>query len=66
MKFEAAFYDEQAKSGARSGSHIASAMKRLEQVLLIFAGNADPLVPNDAYRVGPIPLNRETYGRPRL
>ena len=66
VEFHATFYHEQAESGARAGFHIASAMERLEQVLVIFTGDTDSLVTNDADRVHPIPLNRETHGRSGL
>src|SRR5258705_7922845 len=66
MQFDTAFYQEQAKPGARASPDIASAMEGFEQVLLIFSGNADSPVANDAHCVGPIPLDREQDRRARL
>src|ERR1041385_3031826 len=66
MEFDTAFDHEQAESGARPGSHIASAVERPEQLLLIFPGNADPLVANNAHHVSPVPLNREVNSRPGI
>lgn len=66
MEFDTALYHEQAKSGARPRSHIAAAVERFEQVLLIFGGNADPMVANCAHRIDSLTLYRETNGRSRL
>ena len=66
MELDAAFDDEQTQAGAWPRSDIAAAMERFEQMLLIFDGNADSTVANDAYRVSPIPLDGEAHPRPGL
>src|SRR6266699_4750360 len=66
MEFDTTLYHEQAKSGARTRTHIVPAMESLEQMLVIFHGNANSLVAKGAYRVRPVPLNREPHGRSGL
>src|SRR5262245_57603476 len=66
MKFDTTFYHEQAEPSARSGSYISPTVESLEQVRLIFAGDADPLVANNAYRVSSILFNRENDNRSGL
>ena len=68
VQFCAAFHQQQAKPRARTGSDVATAMKGLEQSLLIVFRNADSLIANGAHRVRPVPLEpgREPTHQPRV
>ena len=59
-------HQKEAESGAGPRSHVAAAVKDLEQVLLIFLRNADPMITNGTHCVTPIPFNRELHRRSRL
>jgi hypothetical protein len=66
VQIGAALYQQQAEPGARPRSNVAATMKGLEQMLLIFLRNADPLVLDGAYCIRPGPLNFEAHRCPRL
>ena len=61
VQFSAAFYQQQAKPGAGTSSHIAAPMEGLEQLLLIDVGDADPLIANDAYGFSSVAFHCKMY-----
>src|SRR5438093_6471157 len=62
MQVGAALHQQQAKARARARADVAAAMKSAEQMLLVFLGNADPLVANPAHRVASFPRHKEMHG----
>src|ERR1051325_1794635 len=57
MQVGAAFHQQQAESGSRTGSYVAPPIKGLKQLLLIVLRNANPPIADDADRVAPVALN---------
>src|SRR5262249_28137696 len=66
VQFGAAFHQQQAEAGAGSTSDITSTVKGLEQLLLIFFGDANPAVTHCADRITTIPLDCELDYRTRF
>src|SRR5262245_60802453 len=62
VQVRATFHQQQAEACARTRSHIASSMKGLEQVLLIFVPDPNSFVTNLAHGVAPVPLDDKMHG----
>src|SRR3954447_6075658 len=62
VQFGAAFHQQEAKPGTRTGPDISAAVKSLKQLRLIRLGNANSLITNDAYSVMSVPFHREMHG----
>jgi hypothetical protein len=65
MQFHAALNYEQTKSSSWNLTHVAAAVERLKQMLLVGLGNAATAISDPANRDLPIAMDLKTYRRTR-